>query len=99
MEIRPSGECPDTPEKLLKQLPSSAGSPVDKPVRDATKAHTTVLCLSGVPHLMLKGILPLWNYSKASCHSGIRAQTLPGKVFQVSTVGNFYFFLFKTHEV
>lgn len=80
MEI--SGECPGTPEQLPKQLPSSAGSPVDEPVRGATKTDITVLCLSGVPHLVLKGILPLWNYT----------QTLPGKVFQVPTVGIFFFF-------
>lgn len=66
MEIGPRSDCPDTPEQLLKQLPSSAVSPVDEPVRDATKTDMTLLCLSGAPHLVLKGILPLWNYSSDS---------------------------------
>lgn len=66
MQKGPRGECAATPEQLPKQLPSSAGSPVDEPVRDATKTDITVLCLAGVPHLVLKGILPLWNYSSDS---------------------------------
>lgn len=56
-----------TSEQFPKQLSCSVGSPVDEPVRNATKSDITEgLCLSGALRLVLKGMLPLWNHSSDS---------------------------------
>lgn len=53
---------------LPKQLQFFAGSLVEQPVRNTAKTYVKeLLCPFGAPHLVLKGISPLWIHMAEKC--------------------------------